>query len=404
MLFPHEEMVPRHRAGDQKKKMPRLEQPEERERPNSEPHRGEGSMRRKPATEAKQEQDRRLQMLQQLLREEGEGIDAPTSIFNSNSGKRRSRRSTRSAVLSTEPAQRPGLPAPRPNDWERVDRLSKPRPMLAEGRMAEVLGQSAAAEATAGAEEAGVVPGRPKRRAHIPAVPPRLQERWDNTPAVGRALEEQEWNQPNPAPPANKPQAKESASSAPVAASKLKAKESASNAQAGSPPVSPDQTMKLSDKKSAPSSLEASKRKSPKADAAASSRGPTVSPGQTMKIAEASDDESPRSGSSYSHSARSRSASSRTDSVSGPDDQTAGRATETAGYTETFEGYNTNTFEGDSENEYSDDEIEEGKSSKQDSRDAADSDVDEGLVATIKADENNAAAEASYSGFEPDSP
>eukprot|EP00930_Biecheleria_cincta_P084047 TRINITY_DN73540_c0_g1_i1.p1 TRINITY_DN73540_c0_g1~~TRINITY_DN73540_c0_g1_i1.p1 ORF type:complete len:538 (-),score=112.85 TRINITY_DN73540_c0_g1_i1:72-1622(-) len=387
-------------------------EPAERVRPESEPHGGRGIGRRKASRERKQEQDRRLLMLQQLLREEDEGIDAPTSIFSSRGGSRRSRPSSRSAVLSSEPQHRPGLPAPRPNDWERVDRLSKPRPMLAEGRLAEVLGQHAAAEAMAGAEEAGIVPGRPKKRAHIPAIPPRLQERWDNTPPVGRALEEFQWNQPKTDAPAKKPKAKEPASSAPTVDSKPKAKESTSNAPAGgrhpgagSPPKSSGQTTKLSDKEAAPSSSEASKRKPPKADAAASSRG-AVSPGQTMKMTQASEDGSPRSHSSYSYSERSRSASSRTKSVSGPDDHTVGPETESAGYAETIEGYNTNTFEGDSENDYrdDDDEIAVGKSSKEDSSDAAHSDKDEGLVATIKADENNAAAEGSYSGFEPESP
>lgn len=409
VLFPQEEMVP---TGERKEKTPVLEQLEERERPKSEPHGGGDSRsRRKKLTQEQPEPDSRLQMLQQILREEDGGIDAATSIFSSIGGSRRSRRSVSTSEFSQQ--WWPGLPAPRPIDWERMDQLSKPRPMLAEGRLAEVLGQQAAVEAAVGADEAGVAPRKPTRPPHIPAIPLRMQERWDNTPPVGRALEELkllEQEKKKSGAPADKPKAKESASEAPAAKPKPKVKESASKASAktspaeGSPPMSPNQTMKLPNENAAPATPEeASPTESQKAGAAGS---PSVSPGQTMKLTEAADDNSPRSRSSSSASGSSEPvsrASSRTRSVTGPDDRTAGPETETAGYTETFEGYNTNTFEGYSENEYSDDELKE-------SNDAADRDEDEGLapgpaseVAPIKADENNATG-ASYSSFEPDSP
>eukprot|EP00933_Yihiella_yeosuensis_P026358 TRINITY_DN20443_c2_g1_i1.p1 TRINITY_DN20443_c2_g1~~TRINITY_DN20443_c2_g1_i1.p1 ORF type:complete len:520 (+),score=144.56 TRINITY_DN20443_c2_g1_i1:59-1618(+) len=96
---------------------------------------------------------------------------------------------------------------------QRLEELSRPKKMYAEGPLPNVMGQEGAAQAMEAAAEQGLLPKKPyPRPLHIPTVPKRYQDMWDKKPPVGLAAEMAKWNQPqaSPAPASStKPKKKE---------------------------------------------------------------------------------------------------------------------------------------------------------------------------------------------------
>eukprot|EP00931_Biecheleriopsis_adriatica_P064768 TRINITY_DN39473_c0_g1_i1.p1 TRINITY_DN39473_c0_g1~~TRINITY_DN39473_c0_g1_i1.p1 ORF type:complete len:524 (-),score=121.41 TRINITY_DN39473_c0_g1_i1:66-1637(-) len=387
--------------------------------------------------------DKRLQMLSHIFGGTMDSVAAPRSVGTVEYSLA-SRSVDRSSAGGSRAGRRPSAsvsPSPRRAiSWDRLDELARPKVLWAEGSLPKVLGQKGASEAESRAADAGYhVPKKPKNRPlHVPSIPARLQERWDQAPPVGLAAENLKFEAMQNAPPPPAPK-----KSARAASNKEK--------QPGTAPQSPSataSTIKLPAEENLPPQSPAA---APPASTPTASQTPTLRlppEGEETNASKSSTEHSQSSDRSPRHSSReSQGDSQRSDSAPerAEEDRVASTLAEHAegqqedadadeaedNFPQTTQGY-TATFESeayeDDEEEYSDD-AEEASMSKTDASlskteryeqptEEAEDEEDEGEATRTAEDsggfeattpmnatgkESNDPAADSY-GFEPDSP